>query len=70
MNGLGVLARIAAAVIALSAGGAVVTLAIGLLETPAYLVASLVVLVLVVLVVGGLTRLGVQGSGGTETTYW
>jgi hypothetical protein len=70
MDSLGLLARIAAAAIGLSAVGTVVSLVVGLLATPAYLLQSLVVLVLVFLVVGGLARLGVRGSGGTETTYW
>lgn len=70
MDSLGFLARIVAAAIGLSAVATVVSLAVGLLATPEYLLQSLVVLVLVLLVVGGLTRLGVRGSGGTETTYW
>lgn len=69
MNALGLLARLVTAGIGLSVLGAVATLAIGLLSTQ-YLVASLVVLLLVVLVVGGLAGLGVGGAQNSDTTYW
>ncbi|SEO71644.1 hypothetical protein SAMN04487948_104335 [Halogranum amylolyticum] len=70
MNSLGALARLAIGVVSLLAVGAVVALVVGLLSTQTALVPASLVVALVILVVGGLTRLGIRGTDRTETPYW
>lgn len=70
MNTLGLLSRLSVAVVALATVGSVVSLATGLVSTPALFLPSLLTVVLVAAVVGWLTLTGISRAENVETTYW